>query len=186
MKNLIIAIGILMSINTYAQETVEGVTMPASITAKGKALQLNGAGLREKLWLDLYVGALYVTTKSSDANKITNADEPMAIKMEMVSGLITSEKMQGAIDEGMEKSTSGNAAQFSKEIEAFKAAFSDEIVEGNTYEIIYIPGTGIVVNKGGKEVKSIPCDLAFKKAVFGIWLCDEPADENLKEGMLKG
>ena len=68
----------------------------------------------------------------------------------------------------MEKSTKGNAAQFSKQTAAFKAAFSEEIVEGNTYEIIYIPGEGIIVTKGNKEVKSIPCGLEFKKAVFGI------------------
>ncbi|MBL4652288.1 MAG: chalcone isomerase family protein [Flavobacteriales bacterium] len=186
MKLLITALSLTISISSFAQQTVEGVTMPATITAKGKTLQLNGAGLREKLWLDLYVGGLYVTTKSADANKVINADEPMAIKMEIVSSLISSEKMIGAIEEGMEKSTKGNTAQFSKEIEQLKAAFAEEIVDGNTYEIIYIPGEGIVVTKGSKEVTSIACGIEFKKAVFGIWLCDDPADEDLKEGMLKG
>ena len=186
MKNIIIALTIIISLPGFCQQTVEGVTMPATINVKSQKLVLNGAGLREKLFLDLYVGALYLTEKNKDANTIIANDKAMAIKMEIVSGLISSEKMIGAIEEGMEKSTKGNAAQFSKQTAAFKAAFSEEIVEGNTYEIIYIPGEGIIVTKGNKEVKSIPCGLEFKKAVFGIWLCDEPADEDLKEGMLKG
>ena len=31
-----------------------------------------------------------------------------------------------------------------------------------------------------------PESTKFKKAAFGIWLCDDPADKDLKEGMLKG
>lgn len=173
-----------LAFSSIAQQTVEGVTMPANITVQTEQLVLNGAGLREKLFLDLYVGALYLTEKNTDANAIINDDKAMAIKMEIVSGLISSEKMISAIDEGMVKSTKGNTSQFEKEIAEFKAAFAEEIVEGNQYEIYYIPGNGITVTKGGKEVKSIPCGLEFKKAVFGIWLCDEPADEDLKEGML--
>ena len=39
--------------------------------------------------------------------------------------------------------------------------------------------------KNNKKVKTIK-GLKFKQAAFGIWLCDDPADKDLKEGMLKG
>ena len=44
-------------------------------------------------------------------------------------------------------------------------------------------GPFVDVSKNGKHITSIK-GLAFKKAVFGIWLCDDPADDDLKEGML--
>ena len=115
MKNTIIALSIIIALPGFCQQTVEGVTMPETINVKSQKLVLNGAGLREKLFLDLYVGALYLTEKNKDANTIIGNDKAMAIKMEIVSGLISSEKMIGAIEEGIEKSTKGKAAQFSKE-----------------------------------------------------------------------
>lgn len=40
-----------------------------------------------------------------------------------------------------------------------------------------------MVYKNGTKKGSID-GLDFKKALFGIWLCNKPADEDLKEGML--
>ena len=67
-------------------------------------------GVREKLWIDLYAGGLYLTKKSSDADAIMSANEPMAIKLHIVSKLISSDKMIEAVDEGFENSTNDNTA----------------------------------------------------------------------------
>ncbi len=183
--SLIVAL-LLMSGFIYSQEEISGITPKSSIDVSGEKLIFNGAGLREKFFLDLYVGALYVTNKSSDAKKLMDADESMAITIDIVSGLISSEKMITAVDEGFQKSTKGNTAPFKDKIATFKDAFKEEIVEGDHYVIAYIKGTQeTVVSKNGKKLKTIS-GYDFKKALFGIWLCDEPADEDLKEGMLGG
>jgi hypothetical protein len=93
--------------------------------------------------------------------------------------------MRAAIDDGMEKSTGGKTESLSQEIKDFKSAFSEEIVVGDIYNLIYVPGNGFTIYKNNKKVKTIK-GLKFKQAAFGIWLCDDPADEDLKEGMLKG
>lgn len=183
MRKIVFAFALLIGISAYAQEEISGVTPAKSIVIEGSNLSFNGAGLREKYFLDLYVGALYLTNKTSDANKVINANEKMAITIDIVSGLITSEKMITAIDEGFEKSTKGKTDQFKKEIQEFKDAFKEEIVKGDHYVISYTSESGITVTKNGKIVKQIK-GFEFKKALFGIWLCDEPADEDLKEGML--
>lgn len=185
MKYLLAILTLVLSLNLSAQLTIEGVTLPATLKAADKDLVLNGGGLREKYFLDLYVGGLYLSSKSADADAIIAANEPMAIRIEIVSKLISSEKMIDAIDEGMENATGGKQNDLSTEIAAFKSAFSEEIVVGDIYNIVYIPGKGITVYKNDKAVKTIK-GLKFKQATFGIWLCDDPADEDLKEGMLKG
>ena len=173
---------ILFAFNTYGQTEVGGVQLPNTLR-ESKQLKLNGGGIREKLWIDLYVGGLYLQQKSSDAQQIINADKPMAIYMEIVSTLITSENMIEAVKEGFQKSTNGNTKPLKSEIAAFQSAFSAPIVEKDTYTILYTPGKGVLVSKNKKHITTIK-GLAFKRALFGIWLCDEPADEDLKEGML--
>ena len=42
-----------------------------------------------------------------------------------------------------------------------------------------------MVYKNGKEVGVVE-GLDFKKALFAIWLGEDPADDDLKEAMLKG
>ncbi len=183
LKGLIIIMLCLTTSISFAQTTISGVTLPAKQTMYGADLELNGGGLREKLWIDLYVGGLYVSTKSKDAKTIINADEPMSIHLEIVSGLISSEKMIEAVEEGFEKSTNGNTDKFKKEIATFISAFSEAIVKGDQFDITYIPNLGVVVAKNNNRITNI-AGLEFKKALFGIWFGDKPADKNLKKGML--
>ena len=185
MKYLLSILTLLLALGSNAQLTIEGVTLPATLKANNENLVLNGGGLREKYFLDLYVGGLYLKSKSTNANAIMKADESMAIRIEIVSKLISSDKMVDAIEEGMEKSTGGKTQELSQEIKDFKAAFSEAIVVGDIYNLIYNPGEGLTIYKNNKKVKTIK-GLKFKQAAFGIWLCDDPADDDLKEGMLKG
>lgn len=182
-KTLSILFLSILTSSIFAQTIISGVSLPDLRTVQGEKLLLNGAGLREKLWIDLYVGALYVQTKTSDANKIINADEAMAINLNIVSGLINSENMIEAVEEGFEKSTNGNQDKYSEQITAFISAFKDPIVDGNEFVIAYIPGTGVVIIKNKKVIKTIR-GLEFKKVLFGIWLGEKPADKKLKNGML--
>ena len=59
----------LVASNATAVE-VEGVNVGESKTVDGTALELNGVGVRSKFFIDLYVAALYLPSKSSDASSI--------------------------------------------------------------------------------------------------------------------
>ncbi len=184
MKKIAFLFIALMSVAlTSAQTEVGGVNLPNSETYQGKTLNLNGAGVREKLWIDLYAGGLYLSNKSSDAAAIIAAKEPMSIKLHIVSKLITSDKMVDAVNEGFEKSTSGNTKPLATEIDKFKSFFMAEIKKNDVFDIVYIPETGVTVYKNDKELGTIE-GLDFKKALFGIWLSNKPADDDLKEAML--
>jgi hypothetical protein len=106
----------------------------------------------------------------------------MAIKLQITSGMVTPDKMKTAIDEGFENSTGGNVAPIKAKIDAFTAVFKD-LANGNVYDFVYVPGKGVEIYKNGQLASTIQ-GLDFKKAMFGIWLCDKPAQESLKEAML--
>ena len=108
----------------------------------------------------------------------------MAINLHIISGMITSDKMVSATVEGFENSTGGNTQAIQPHIDEFISVFKEEIKEGDVFAITYEPGTGVSILKNGELKKTINGGLAFKKAVFGIWLSDKPAQESLKEEML--
>lgn len=168
---------------SHAQIEIGAATLPETVTFESQKLIYNGAGVRKKAWFKLYSGGLYLTKKSSDAKDIMAADESMAIKLHITSRMISSSKMINAVNDGFENSTNGNMAPIATEIEKFKGFFSDEINDGDIFDIVYIKGTGVIVYKNGTKKGTI-AGLEFKKALFGIWLSDKPADKNLKEGML--
>ncbi|MVO07899.1 chalcone isomerase [Flavobacterium sp. TP390] len=182
-KHLVTFIIILITSISSAQTTVSGVKLDETITVEGKKLVLNGAGIREKWWIDLYVGSLYLPKKSTNGTEVVNSTETAAIKLDVVSGMVSSEKMMGALDEGFIKSTNNNVAPLKDRIEKFKSFFTDKFTKGDSFTLAHVAGTGIVVYKNGVKKGSVEGQ-DFKKALFGIWLSNNPADKDLKKSML--
>lgn len=165
---------------SFCQTKVGDVTLPNKVTLSGEEMMLNGAGMREKMWIDLYAGGLYLQTKSDVALDVINSDAPMALKLHIVSGMVSQEKMIGAVMDGFENSKAGKATTENKA--AFIACFNDEITKEDVFDIVYSKAV-TTVYKNGKE-KGTVSGLDFKKALFGIWLGKKPADKDLKKGLL--
>lgn len=184
MKKLLVLFVAVFGLNlTSAQTEIGGATLPNTLEYGSEKLILNGAGVREKFWMDMYAGGLYLKNKSGDATEIMNNDEAMALKLHIVSKMITSKRMMDAVNEGFENATGGNTAPIQAEIKKFISFFEDEINKGDIFDLVYLPERGSVIYKNGKESGTIQ-GMEFKKALFGIWLSDEPADDDLKKGML--
>jgi len=181
MKNLIVKIVVMIFVcSATAQTKVGDAMLPNKLNFSGKEITLNGAGMREKLWIDLYAGGLYLKTKSSNASQIINSNELMAIRLHIVSGLVTQEKMVNAVNEGFENTTTGLATP--AEIAKFTGFFNEEIVRDNIFDIV-AENNRVTVYKNSREIGSMEGE-EFKKALFGIWLSEKPADKKLKKGML--
>lgn len=183
-KLLLLLTGVLFVTASIAQTKVAGVNLPNTETFKNHTITLNGSGVREKLWIDLYAAGLYLSEKSDDAPAILNADKPMALKIHIVSKLISSEKMVDAVNEGFMKSTHGNTAPIQEEIDRMLSFFKEDIKKNDIFDLVYLPSEGGVVAYKNGEEKGIVKGMAFKKALFGIWLSDRAADDDLKEDLL--
>jgi hypothetical protein len=185
-KRLLISLSLIIAFFALPADArrVAGVDVPETLESGGATLILNGAGIRTKVFLDVYVGGLYLKKRSTDAAAIMDADEPMAIKLWIVTGLISNDRMQESIEEGFQKSTRGNTAPIREKIDALIGVYAEEIDDGDSFELVYLPGQGLIVHKNGIQTATIECGLAFKRALFGIWLSDRPVQESLKHGML--
>jgi hypothetical protein len=186
MKNLVLILAVLVTATASAQMKVGGITLPATENYSDQTLVLNGAGVREKLWIDLYAAGLYLDQKTKNASEVLNADKPMAIKLHIVSKLITSDKMVDAVTEGFEKSTNGNVAPIQDRIETILGFFKEDIKKNDVFDLVYLPSKGgVVAYKNGQE-KGLIKGKDFKKALFGIWLSNRPADDGLRDELLAG
>lgn len=156
---------------------------PPTLNAGGKQLVLNGVGSRTKFVLTLYNAGLYLEKKSQVANTVMNANQVMALRLKIVSGFISSEKMTHATKQGFANATGGNTAPIQPQITQFLGAFKAPIKKGDIFDFIYTPagGTKIIKNRQGITViKGLP----FKKALFGIWLSNRPAQASLKNQLM--
>lgn len=164
-----------------------GVKLPNKLGKEKKLLHLNGSGVRNKFFINIYVLGLYVTNKTNDAHKVIEADEPMSVRLTIISNLVTRDKMIEVMRDGFELSLKGDVSKHQKSIDAVCDIFRSTPVNiGDTYDISYIPSRGLFASKNGSPLplNGVSKSLDFKKAVFGIWLEDEPVCEDLRDDIL--
>lgn len=184
MKNILLFCALcLFSVQAASATTVvEGITLGDQIVANGESLTLTGAGVRTKLFMDLYVGSLYTQGGTVDAEAIMNSDESAVIQLDIISSMITSSKMESATREGFKKATHGDTSAIGAAIEDFIGVFKEEIKVGDVF-VFEGFGKSVRVLKNDKEALIVN-DEKFRAALFGIWLGDAPADARLKKAML--
>jgi hypothetical protein len=158
---------------------------PKAIEFEGSTLMLNGKGTRVVFFMKVYEGSLYLETKNADADEIINNSSPMALRIDVISEMVTADAMKKALSDGLEKSTNNNTGPILNEIEQLSASFNSAVTSGDFFEFIYIPKIGTHVLKNNELVELIP-GLDFKKAFFGIFLSNNPIQKNLKKAMLGG
>ncbi len=183
MKKISLLFVFLLIFGSVAQAQKDGDFLPGTVTFAGEKLVKNGEGMREKFFFDIYKGGLYLKKKSSNATTISKADETMAIKLHILSGMMSRSKMASALRDGFKKSTNNNTKPLDQRINTFIGFIKDEIEVGQVYDIVYEKGKGSVIYKNGKE-KGYVEGLDFKEALFKIWIGNKPADKDLKSEML--
>jgi hypothetical protein len=168
---------------------VDGVNVAATLTVDGKPLVLNGAGVRKKTFLGfrVYVGALYVTQRSTDAAAIVAADAPKALQITLLRD-VDKDSMLKAFREGIEANSPGQAAALAPQLQKVEAAFPAEFKEKQVMLISYAPGKGATIAIEGGNTLTLE-GKAFADALFRIWLGPKPTDggiEDLKAALLAG
>ncbi len=165
---------------------VAGVKVPDTFTVDGRDLLLNGAGVRTKTMfkVKVYVGALYVTQRTSDPVAIVSADAPKVIRLVLLRDVDRS-SMLNAFREGIENNSPGQAPALDPKLKQVEAGFPPEFKEGQVLAVAYVPGRGTTVAVEGQKGVTIE-GKDFADALFRVWLGAQPADATLKTGLLGG
>ena len=190
MKRFLIVLFVLTINFMYSQEEKEfdGIKIKTSIKVEDgdskTKLVLNGAGIRDKMWVNLYVQALYVTNLSNDPEEILNSDETIATRLHVTSSLVTKKKLVEALEEGLVKSYKGDINSIRDRLNTFLTFFETQVYKDGYVDMVYSSNTqktAVYINK--KFIGDIP-GKDFRKALFGIWLSENCVDKILKKRLL--
>jgi len=161
---------------------VAGINVPESATVAGQKLVLNGAGLRKKAIFKVYVGALYLPSKTTSDQAALAQTGAAKVTMKMMRD-VDADALRNAWSEGYANNNpAADMAKLKDRIARFNALFSD-VKEGDLLEVDFVPGTGTTVTIAGKAKGTIEGD-DFAKATQRIWLGPKPPSDDLKKGML--
>lgn len=164
-----------------------GINFPDKIALPdaNKTVQLNGVGYRKKMFVKVYIGALYTEALARSRDEVIAMKGPGRVVLHFLHDEISSEKLVDAWNEGFEENLSDEELEkLRPQIERFNAMFPT-VFEGDVVTIDYIPGTGtrVAINS---EKKGVIKGRGFYNALLDIWLGEEPADKKLRKAMLGG
>lgn len=80
LKLLLLCSTIIIMTAVGCAKELGGINMPETLKAGSDTLVLNGAGVRTYV-IEIYAAGLFLKKKSSDADAIIHADEPMALSL---------------------------------------------------------------------------------------------------------
>ena len=163
---------------------VAGVRVADSIKVGNSELVLNGAGLRSKLFIKVYVGALYVGQKAATPAAIYDSATPRRMVLRLLRDL-DADSLHSALDEGLRNNhTPAELSEMQAQAEQLAGIMKaiGKVREGDTISIDF-SSEGVVVSQNG-EVRGKVAGAGFAKALLKVWLGEKPADASLKKALL--
>ena len=177
----------LAGINAGAAETtISGVKLADTMDAHGSKLVLNGAGIRYKFVVKVYVAGLYLTKKADTPEAVLAMPGAKKMSITMLRDIDSGELgklFTRGVEDNMDKSA------FSKLIPGLmrmSQLFTDikGLKTGDNFTIEWVPGTGTIVTVKGVQQGEPFKEPEFYNALLRIWLGPVPADYKLKDALL--
>lgn len=182
MPRIALAFSLLLAAAAAEAATVGGVNLTDTVNVAGNTLVLNGAGVRKKLFIKVYTGALYLPSKQTSPERILAADTARQIVMHFVYN-VEKDKIAEAWTEGLAANTP-NTSPAVKQAFNTLASWMEDMKKGQRIVMTYVPGHGTTVEVNGK-VKGILQDKAVADAILATWIGPKPGPgEAFKKAVL--
>ncbi|GAB4238517.1 MAG: chalcone isomerase family protein [Deltaproteobacteria bacterium] len=181
MKKIAFALSLLLlSSPSFALE-VAGVNVAPAVAVHGKSLTLNGAGIRSKFFVKVYVGSLYTERRVSTPAQLLADPGEKLVRMNFVHTRVEKKKIVDAFSEGL----ANNAPEAARTAEAksFLSWFVSDFARGDTVDVSVSPDGTVSASHNGKALGAVRSP-ALARGVLLIWFGEKPADGGLKKGML--
>lgn len=174
---------LMVAVQSVGAREIAGVAVPESVTLKNKALVLNGAGIRKKLFMKIYVCALYLTAKRTAASEILADPEAKRIVMSFLYKEVGVERQVEGWNKGFRDNNSGEELKgLQDRINLFNSLFTT-VRKGDVIRFDYMPEEGTQVWINDTLNGTVPGE-DFFAALLKIWLGPKPAEANLKDALL--
>lgn len=148
-------------------------------------LELNGAGLRKKVFFKVYAAGLYVKHKAQSAEELLAQNGAARVRLGLLRD-VSAKSFVSALEEGLaDNSDEKTRAEISSEIALLVDAMHKigDVKQGDLVDFdfsgtttsVWLNGQLVADNLGGKKLYN---------AVLSIWLGKNAIDDKLKKGLL--
>lgn len=179
-------VGLLLSALVSGAE-VAGVRIEDQAMVENASLTLNGAGLRKRLFFQVYAMGLYLPQKAAAAGEAIGAAGPKRIAIHMLRD-VGAEQFTEALADGIRANHSEAEAQALEPRVRELAAIMAEVGQAKKGMAIALDWTGSAtrVRIDGKPAGSPIVGEDFYRGLLRIWLGERPVQEDLKKALLGG
>lgn len=180
---------LLIAVSTLASAAeVAGVTLAETvqIASGGPQLVLNGAGLRKRVFFDVYAMGLYLSAKKTAAADVLSLAGPKRVAIRMLRD-VDADQFADALADGIRQNHSeADAKALAPRLKELIAIMIEmkEAKKGMSIALDWVPGAGTLVQIEGKPAgKTIPGE-DFYRGLLRIWLGEDPVQADLKKALL--
>lgn len=163
---------------------IGGILVPETVTVDDVELKLNGAGIRKRFFVKVYVGALYLRDRQTTVDAVLAAPSPKSMRLHVLHDEIPAAKLVDAWNDGFAKSVDASERPaLEPRIARFNSLFP-AVRQGDVVRLDFIGDTTEVwINQERKGAVAGP---DFQRALLQIWLGQKPIDAGLKRALLAG
>ena len=135
-----------------AETNIAGIELADSHQVSEQSLRLNGAGIRSKFFVKVYIGALYIGETSNSPAAILAAPGAKSMQMTMLYKEVEAEKITQGWDDGFKANLSDTELKSLEDrLKNFNALFP-VLRQGDTVHMDYAPGTGTLLSINDRQL----------------------------------
>ncbi|MBK7663120.1 MAG: chalcone isomerase family protein [Candidatus Methylophosphatis roskildensis] len=177
----------LIAAPAFAAAEVAGVKFEDTEQVAGQATVLNGAGLRTRLFFQVYAMGLYLPKKEASAAAAIGASGAKRVHIVTLRDL-TAEQFAEALVKGFaENHDAAEMAKLQARLDEFKSTLLSigAAKKGTQISIDFVPGSGTRLLVGGNQKGKDIAGEDFYAGLLRIWLGSKPVDADLKSALFK-
>ena len=175
----------VLAASPVAAVQVEGVRLADTVRENNQPMFLNGAGVRSKFFVKVYVCALYLSERISSPEGVIVSRKARRIELHMLRSMQAS-----AIHEAMMKGLEDNVPvaelkRLKPQLGRLQQAMTSigGVNEGAVIQFDFVPGQGTIVRIGGDVRDTIEGE-ELARALLSIWLGPRPVQSDLKDALM--
>ena len=178
-------LAMVLAASPVAAVQVEGVRLADTVRESNQPMFLNGAGVRSKFFVKVYVCALYLSERISSPEGVIVSRKTRRIELHMLRSMQAS-----AIHEAMMKGLEDNVPvaelkRLKPQLGRLQQAMTSigGVNEGAVIQFDFVPGQGTIVRIGGDVRDTIEGE-ELARALLSIWLGPRPVQSDLKDALM--
>lgn len=166
---------------------ISGFELPESINLNGKTLYLNGASMRNKFFINIYVIALYSEKPILTEEEAIYSNIERSLRMLIATPLATPKTVSENIEEGIKYSLGKNYISLKPTVDRIRKVVDEAKIGYKDYMDNYFTSSGVLqMYKNDVLLSSDEDAKIFAESLFNMYMGKNPKDSKIKRALLKG